>query len=188
MGDQVHGTLREDATIVALCQQGQVAQFAVLVERYQRLAVGLAYQLTRSREEAEDIAQEAFFRVYRKIDSGAEVNFLPLLRTVVTNLCLDRLRRLKSATKYMEKATVDDVTEFVTPEDETMGNLEHLLLKEAMARLPDMYREVIILHYSAGLSYDLVSQKLDQPMSIIKNRIFRGKKLLKEIYLELGGA
>jgi len=65
--------------------------------------------------------------------------------------------------------------------------MQHHLLREAMSKLPDMYREVIVLHYSAGLPYDLVAQKLDQPMSLVKNRIFRGKKLLKAIYLELGG-
>jgi RNA polymerase sigma-70 factor (ECF subfamily) len=177
----------EDHELVALCQQGHKAQFGVLVERYQRLVFGLVYQMTRSREEAEDIAQEAFLRVYQKMTTGAEIEFLPYVRTVATNLTLDRLRRRRSAKLYVEKSSDADVTEYRTPEKDAMACIEHQILRSAMAKLPDMYREVIILHYSAGLAYEQIAQKLDEPMSIVKNRIYRGKKLLKEIYIEMGG-
>jgi len=177
----------QDRELVALCRQGKTEQYGVLVERYQRLIFSIAYQLVRSREEAEDIAQEAFVKVYSRIASTADLDFLPYIRTTVTNLCLDRLRKQRTVSRYIATSREDDLTEHSTPETTLMHSVEQKLLQEAMARLPDMYREVLVLHYAAGHSYEAIAQILDQPMSIVKNRIFRGKKILREAYLQIEG-
>lgn len=177
----------QDRELVALCHRGKTAEYGILVERYQRLVWSIAYQLLRSREEAEDAAQEAFLKVYSRIASDADLDFLPYIRTTVTNLCLDRLRRQKTAARHLAAASEEELTEQRTPETTMMHSVEQRLLQDAVNRLPDMYREVLVMHYAAGHSYEAIAQMLDQPMSIVKNRIFRGKKILREIYLQVEG-
>ncbi|KAF0197658.1 MAG: RNA polymerase sigma-70 factor ECF subfamily [Bacillota bacterium] len=181
------GCLMQDRELVALCHRGKTAEYGILVERYQRLVFSIAYQLLRSREEAEDAAQEAFVKVYSRIISTADVDFLPYIRTTVTNLCLDRLRRQKTAARHLAAIKEEDLTEHSTPETSMMRSLAQQLLQEAVERLPDMYREILVMHYVAGHSYEAIAQIIDQPMSIVKNRIFRGKNILREIYLQIEG-
>ena len=177
----------QDRELVALCHQGQTAHYGVLVERYQRLVFSIAYQMLHGREEAEDTAQEAFVKVYARIASTADLDFLPYIRTTVTNLCLDRLRRQKTATRHLAATFEDELTEHSTPETTMMHTVEQQLLQDALNRLPEMNREILIMHYAAGHSYEAIAQMLDQPMSIVKNRIFRGKKILREAYLQVEG-
>lgn len=177
----------EDRELVVLCNLGQKEQYAILVERYQRLVFSVAYHLLRSREEAEDVTQEAFVKVYARIRSTTELDFLPYIRTTVTNLSLDRLRRQRTAIKHLAATTEEDTMDYTTPESELLHTFEQRLLQQAVDLMPEMYREVLILHYVAGHSYETIATLLDQPMSIVKNRIFRGKKILKELYLSAEG-
>lgn len=177
----------EDREVLLLCRQGNNDTYAVLVERYQRLVYSIAFHLLRNREEAEDAAQDAFIKVYRRIGSNPDLEFLPYIRTTVTNICLDRLRRNKTAARYLATTSEYEVTEHSTPESELMLTVDQRLLQQAVGCLPSMYREVIVLHYAAGHSYEAIAQMLDQPMSIVKNRIFRGKKILREIIAQQEG-
>ena len=128
----------QDRELVALCHRGKTAEYGVLVERYQRLVFSIAYQLLRSREEAEDAAQEAFVKVYSKIAVTADLDFLPYIRTTVTNLCLDRLRRQKTAARHLAATREDDLTEQSTPETTMMHSVEQQLVQDAVNQLPDM--------------------------------------------------
>lgn len=177
----------EDRELVALCHRGKSEQYATLVDRYQRLVFSIAYQLLRSKEDAEDVAQDAFVKVYARIRKADDVDFLPYIRTTVTNLCFDRLRRQKTAARHLRATSAEDLTEHNTPEAEVMLTVEQQMLRQAILRLPEMYREVLVMHYAAGQSYEAIAQVLDQPLSIVKNRIFRGKKILRELYVQIEG-
>ncbi len=177
----------EDQELVALCRQGQMQHFATLVNRHRRLIFGLAWHLLKSREEAEDACQEALLRVYRQLKQQTEIDFLPYTKRVLSNLCMDKLRRWQVEKKHLQHAPEDEAYCADTPEQEFVHRSEQQTLHLALQQLPAMYREVLVLHYAADLSYLQMMKRLDQPMSIIKNRLYRAKRLLKDAYLKLEG-
>lgn len=178
----------QDQELVALCRRGHMDKYALLVERHQRLVFGLALHLLRSREEAEDVAQEAFLRVYRQISQlQDDLDFLPYIKRVTSNLCMDRLRRRRTENKYLDYNQEIEIPDYQTPEQVAVRQAEQSALRQALDALPEMYREVLVMHYAGGLTYEKIAEALRQPMSIVKNRIYRGKKLLKDIYVRMEG-
>jgi RNA polymerase sigma-70 factor (ECF subfamily) len=163
------------------------ATYSVLVARYQRLAYSIAWQLLQNREEAEDVTQEAFVKVYSRLKAMPDLNFLPYLKATVANSCKDKLRRQQTAAKYQVMFVNPNEAEFPSPEDIVIELTQHRLLQKAIDSLPDMYRQVLILHYACEHSYEQIAELLNQPLSIVKNRIFRGKKLLRDAYLKIEG-
>lgn len=174
----------QDQELIALCRQGHIYKYALLVERYQKLIFGLALHLLRSPEEAEDITQETFIRMYQQIDSNSTIDFLPYAKRVASNLCLDRLRQRSIEAKYVSGTLPQEVIEEQTPERTTMEKAEKIVLRRALASLPNMYREVLLLYYGAELPYQQIADQLGVPLSIVKNRLYRGKRLLKDAYLQ----
>lgn len=177
----------QDKELVVLCHQGQTELYALLVERYQRLIFGLALQFLSSREDAEDATQEAFIRVYQRIEKNQDVDFLPYAKRVVANLCLDRLRRRQVETNYVARTHPTEVVEQQTPEGVVVEQDEKHTLQQALTSLPPMYREVLLFCYVSELPYQQIADKLGLPLSIVKNRIYRGKRLLKDAYLQKQG-
>ncbi len=177
----------QDKELVALCHQGQTAEYALLVERYQRLIFGLALQLLKSREEAEDATQEAFIRVYQQIEKNSNIDFLPYAKRVVANLCLDRLRRRQIEANYVAGTHPTEGIEHRTPERTILEQDEKQALRRALASLQPMYQEVLLLCYVAELPYQQIADRLQLPLSVVKNRIYRGKRLLKDAYLQKQG-
>ena len=178
----------DDRDLVVMFQSGNDSVFTTLVERHQRAVFGTAVQVLRSREEAEDVAQEAFVKVYQILRHGGTVEFLPYVRKIAANLALDRLRRLDVAARH-----IDNERRFIrnwheeSAEEVTLKRQEQQSVRELIERLPAMYREVIVLHYVAGLSYQEIAEHLGEPMTLVKNRLFRGKKLLKDSLVSQGG-
>lgn len=177
----------EDKKLVALCHQGQTVKYALLVERYQGLIYGLALQILRSKEDAEDAAQETFIRVYRQIEVNKDIEFLPYAKRVVANLCLDKLRRRQTESSYIARTHPNEVIEQETPEHIALAVDEKQTLRQALASLPPMYAEVLLLRYTGDLPYQQIAERLEVPLSIVKNRIYRGKRLLKDAYLQEAG-
>ena len=163
------------------------ATYALLVARYQRLIFSIAWQFLRNREEAEDATQQAFVNVYGRLKAMPDINFLPYLKSTVANLCKDELRRRNTTLKHQALYIDPTQTEHPSPEDTVIERTQHHLLQRAMDALPDMYREVLVLHYACEYSYEQIAEALNQPLSIVKNRIFRGKKLLRDVYLKIEG-
>lgn len=177
----------QDKELVALCHQGQTAKYALLVERYQRLIFGLALQLVKSREEAEDATQETFIRMYKQIEKNGDIDFLPYAKRVIANLCLDRIRRRQVEASYVARTHPAEAIEQQTPERTAVEQDEKRTLRQALANIPAMYQEILLLCYAAELPYQQIADRLGLPLSVVKNRIYRGKRLLKDAYLQKQG-
>lgn len=143
--------------------------------------------MLHNREEAEDATPQAFVNVCGRLKAKPDVNFLPYLKSTVANVCKDKLRRQKVTLKHQVLSTASTQTEHPSPEDAVITRTRHHLLQRAVDALPDMYREVLVLHYVCEYSYEQIAESLNQPLSIIKNRILRGKKLLRDVYLKIEG-
>jgi len=108
-----------DNELIRYCQQGDKDAFRNLVERYQNKIFWVAYQMVGNHEEARDISQEAFIRVYRSLDKfHLTSNFYTWLYRIVVNLCIDFLRKQKPNNKVVSFEEVGEVKNTDIPIDQ----------------------------------------------------------------------
>jgi RNA polymerase sigma-70 factor (ECF subfamily) len=177
-----------DRTLVDRARTGDDQAFDQLVRRYQHRVVTIARALGVEAAEVEDVAQEAFLRVYRGLAGfrGAST-FRTWLVQVVTNTA--RTHRRQRASRR-ETSTDEGEMSFV----ETLadpGNLEHATiardrLARALAALSPDLREAVVLRDVEGLEYREIAEVLHVPIGTVESRIFRGRARLRAALLEGG--
>ena len=185
----------EDAQIVRQVLRGKREAFSLLVERYQKPIFNFIYRFYGNYDLAQELTQETFLRCYqflKSYDPGRK--FSTWLYTVAKNLCIDELKKRKTA----RELPLDDAIDFVErrgadggPELDQQGQAirheEDVKLLAALQELPSAARTVLLLHYFQGLSYQEIGETLSLPVSTVKIRIFRAKKALLEKWKGLGG-
>src|SRR5690606_21499878 len=143
---------RADAELVRRSLAGDVDAFAGLVERYQRRAFFVAYHVIGDLEEARDVAQEAFLRLYRSLGSfDFARNFYTWFYRIVTNLAIDRLRKLGAA----RTSRLDDVVHGLpSPQDDQPGEHDErsAMVWSVLEQLDAKFRAVLVLRDIHGLS------------------------------------
>ena len=170
-------------------KKGDQNAFAEVVELYKDKIYHLCYRMLGNAHEAEDIAQEAFLRVYINIHSfDINKKFSTWLYRIATNLSIDRIRK-KKPDYYLdaEVAGTDGLTlysqvssDIAMPEKEVEAmELQEIIQKEIL-KLPDKYRSVIVLRYIEDLSLQEISEVLDIPVGTVKTRIHRGREALRK--------
>ena len=182
----------QDCSLIREAQGGSQAAFEQLVHTYDRAVLRLALRLTGSTSDAQDIHQEAFLRVYKKLDSFRfECSFGTWIYRIVTNICLDHLRR-NQARKRMNviEITDDDLLNQLS-DDRPGNNPERQLLdrelgahiSKALQRLTPRERMVFDLRHFEGLKLQSVSEILNASEGSIKMTFFRATRKLR---LQLG--
>lgn len=157
----------------------QPESFAKLVERYQNRMFNYAYRMTGSREDAQDLAQETFIRVYTHLESfRTEERFSPWIYRIATNLCLNHIKRRKRAATALPRLFFPE--ELESPEGHLEETEERQVLQGAILKLPDHYRAVILLRHVEELSYDEIAHALGMPLGTVKTRLFRARELLQD--------
>lgn len=168
-----------DYELVTKCLQGEQESFAELVSRYKKLIYSVVYYYIKDREEINDVSQEVFLRIYKSLASyNPQFKFSTWSVRIATNLCLDmiRKRRLNSVPiEEIEAVSKDEDT----PEKRYLGKERSAQIRKAIAELPEKYRTPIILYHQKGASYKEMADLLNQPMSIIKNRLYRARLILR---------
>lgn len=171
---------RSDYELVKDCMSGGREAFEELVTRYKKLAYSVIYKFTRDSEEVNDLSQEVFIKVYRSLEKyDPQYKFSTWLVKVATNICLDSVRRKKLNTVSLDELE-NRTGSANTPEDRFIRKEKSMAVRQAISGLPEIYRIPIILYHQKGMSYKEIADALDKPMSIIKNRIFRARLVLKE--------
>ncbi|MHB1132819.1 MAG: sigma-70 family RNA polymerase sigma factor [Chloroflexota bacterium] len=176
-----------DESLAERAGKGDQAAFAELVRRHQNGVYSLCYRLLGAPAEAEDLAQEAFLRLYRSLPHyRAGAPLWPWLRKLATNACLDALRKRKTATMPLDDLGQDGWQPQVGAADE-LPEVAYLSrearndVHEALLRLPPDYRAALVLRYLEDLSYQEVSEALGVPLSTVETRLFRAKKMLGQL-------
>lgn len=176
-----------DEVLMKHVQEGDSAAFQVLVTRYKGRIVGYLNRTVRNTELAEDIAQEAFLRVYTKAHTfRTSASFSAWFYRIATNLAINELRRKKRVRFVsMEKPIVSDSGDQFSREFEDEGeigpaeNLEQRELQAEVARavseLPMKYRVAFVLREVQGFSYQKISEVVGAPMGTIKSRVNRAR-------------
>ena len=166
---------RTDQELVKASLEGNRTAFAELVARHQDAVFGLAVSMTRNREDAADMAQEAFIRAYEKLgqynpDFSFKSWLLRICANQTKNLFRARMRRRRVEEAHGREAQITDASE---PDFEA--------LEAALARLPPKLRAPLRLKHMEGLSYEEVARVLGIGVSAAKMRTLRARSQLMEL-------
>jgi RNA polymerase sigma-70 factor (ECF subfamily) len=168
--------------------------FGQLIQRHQRAMFNIAYRMLGDREEAQDVAQEAFWRAYRGLAGFDQSRPLsPWLYRIITNLSLNRLRRNPPPSVSMDAPQGQrEDTEPLQVSDPAAGPRERLQraetqtqIRQAILGLAPADRAVIELRHYQGLSYEEIAAVLDTSLSSVKSRLFRARGKLRTELAEL---
>ncbi|MCR4439058.1 MAG: sigma-70 family RNA polymerase sigma factor [bacterium] len=172
---------------VVRCQRGDARAFKVLVERYQRLAYSVALGLVRCHDDALDLSQEAFIRAYQHIGLfDPERPFLPWFYQLLRNLCFNHLRARRAqrlqALEEAENDAVDlPIEQDYDPEVIVERNETAQRVWRAIGRLPDKYREIIVLRHFQQLSYAEMAALLFLPLGTVMSRCYHARRALRAL-------
>lgn len=169
-----------DTDLIQKCLAGDQDAFYELVVRYKKLIYSVVYNMIHDKQEVNDISQEVFIRIYKSLDRyNPEYKFSTWSVKIATNLCLDILRK-----KKIDSVSIDEIagvsSKADTPEIKYIKKEKSQIIREAVASLPEKYRVPIVLFHQNGLSYEEMAKVLNEPMTIIKNRLYRARLLLRE--------
>lgn len=171
----------DDSALMERVQQRDAEAFAVLVDRHSKRLVGYLSHMAGGRQRAEEVAQEAFLRVWNAADAYDDRGrFTPWLYRIATNLAISEARRRK---RWNER--VDRVRAFWRPDptpepaDTLQGRDEQAAVQAALATLPEEFRAAVVLREIEGWSYADVAGTLGVPEGTIKSRVNRGKAQLR---------
>ncbi len=172
--------------------------FEILVGRYKNAIVSFLFRFTGDFRTSEDLAQETFLRVFRKIhDYNSTAKFSTWLYTIASNLAKDEFkRRARHPAKSLDwKGGGDTTRDMPQAKADTTASvpdvrLEHDELRQnvnrALELLEERDREVLVLKDVQGLSYEEIAQVLELPMGTVKSRISRARLAFKDVWKKLG--
>jgi RNA polymerase sigma-70 factor, ECF subfamily len=175
---------QDDADIIRHCQRNSQEAFTALVEKYQERAFWVAYNMLGNREEARDVVQEAFVRVFRAIDRfNFNMSFYTWLYRIVSNLSIDQLRKFKRKRPVRLDDLGDMAGDF--PEDDSpSARIEESELKrevrEVLSELPPHYKAVLSLRDLEGLSCKEIAAVTGASYPTVRWRLHTARKLFKE--------
>jgi RNA polymerase sigma-70 factor, ECF subfamily len=166
--------------LIQRCLQGDELAWTIVVQRYRRKIFNVAYKFVGRHEEAEDLTQEIFLKVFKSLDTfDRRANFQTWLISVSRNLCIDHYRKVRQ-----ERQTIDrrvDASE-LSPASKAPGPIAALeqqdrvtLLREALAALPESLRRAVLMRDIQELSYQEIADRLRLPEGTVKSRINRGR-------------
>src|SRR5687768_2225156 len=166
--------------IIERCLNGDQAAWESIVRMYRRKVFNVAYKFVGRHDQAEDLTQDVFLKLYKSLDTfDRRANFQTWLVSVSRNLCIDHYRSVRK-----ERETIDrdvDPGE-LTPAAATVSPIAALeqadrvaLLKKAMAQLPPTLRSAVLLRDIQELSYQEIADRLHLPEGTVKSRINRGR-------------
>lgn len=174
-------TARDDEAI-RRCLAGDREAFGELVERYKRPLYAVAYRLLSDSGLAEDAVQETFLRAYRALGRFRQGDPLaPWLYRIATNLCHDLGRSRGRQAPGLDQDQMDRLADPADQPDEALARREtQRRVREAVAALPEKYRVLVVMAHQQGMSYEAICQATGEPLTVVKNRLYRARQMLKE--------
>lgn len=175
----------EEKDLVRLSLEGDEKAFGLLVEKYHRKVLSLAYGFTRDRETADDLAQEAFIKAYFNLPKFEfKSEFGTWLYRITINTIKDYLRKKER----MSKVTIQDIEERLLyqpnelrqRERETWEEDRRRIIHQSIRTLPEKYRIILTLRDVHGLSYENISQILKISPGTVDSRLHRARRMLRK--------
>ena len=176
-----------DAELIERCLQKDNSAWELIVGRYKRKVFHIGYKFTGRHDDAEDLTQEIFLKVFRSLEKfNRDADFSTWLSSVARNFCIDHYR----ASKREKEVLVEDALAYdLAPA--SSGNPYRALeakdrsgmVRRGLDQLPGKLREAVILRDLQGLSYQEMASRLALPEGTVKSRINRGREELARLLL-----
>lgn len=176
--------------LVIRSQKGDVNAFEELVARYERKVYSIAYRFTGNKEDAYDLAQEAFLRAYQSLKNFKNnASFSTWISKIISNICIDQLRKIKRNPQtsldeeiWLEEGSVTKQIQDGGPTPEQIIENKELkkYLQGLILQLNPEYRMVIVLRDIYGYSYEEIAEMMDCSLGTVKSRLNRARKALKQ--------
>ncbi len=168
--------------LVRRAQAGDAEAFGALVTAHQQFVYNLAWRALGNSEEAEDAAQEAFVRAWLALPNfRGQAQFRTWLYRIVTNLCCNRLPRLRRDLAALGEAEVLNVPAEQPHglEDELEAGERRAFLHAQIESLPESYRVLVLLRFQQGLPYEEIATVLSLPLGTVKTGLHRARARLR---------
>lgn len=175
-----------DEDLIERFQKGDLYAYDLIVKRYKDQLLNFVYRFVGNQEEAEDIVQETFLRVYRKRHAYKRVaKFSTWIYTIAGNLSRTELRRRKRRKLFSitdlgyEDRDYEISDEDFNPENQVDGVIKEEIIQKEIDQLSPKFRQVIILRDVQELSYEEISKIIKVPIGTVKSRVNRGRLKLQ---------
>src|SRR5262245_26228597 len=179
------------ATLLERCRQGDELAWERLVRQHQARLYALVHHYVGNSDDAHDLTQEVFVRIYRNLDACTEEkHFIPWTIRIARNACIDHLRRRK-ARPPAHDVPVDEMVDLAShgprPDEALLADDRKRLVHLALRQLSELSREIILLKDIQELSLEEIATMLDVPIGTVKSRCNRARIELARKIVTLSG-
>lgn len=192
----------DDLTLVKRVRSGDQRAFRTLVERYQKKVYAVALGMLKDKEEAMDVAQEAFVKVYKYLDHfKGDSSFYTWLYRITVNICIDVIRKKgggRSEDVEFDESIAHDTSEAqigalgtrlgTNPQKSALRRELADKIQEALEQIPEKHRAILLLREIEGMSYEDLAETLKIPKGTVMSRLFHARAKVQKIlseYLDL---
>jgi RNA polymerase sigma-70 factor (ECF subfamily) len=182
-----------DGELITKAIGGRADSFEELVKRYQRPITGYVFRMLGDYESSLDVTQEVFIKVYNSLHKySAEYKFSTWLYRIAHNAAIDHMRRNSVNAQSLEAENADGTYQLQvesgrpSPEQDHERTEWRAEIDAVVKLLPSAYRDLILLRHSRDLSYDEIADVTGLPLGTVKNRLFRAREMMRNIFIERG--
>lgn len=182
-----------DVELIAKAIGGREDGFEELVRRYQRPITNYVFRMLNDYDASLDVTQEVFIKVYNSLNRySSEYKFSTWLYRIAHNAAIDYIRRRSPNEQSIETENKDGAYQLQiespnpTPEQDRERSEWRTEIEAVVKCLPSVYRELILLRHAQDLSYDEIAEITNLPLGTVKNRLFRAREMMREIFIERG--
>jgi RNA polymerase sigma-70 factor (ECF subfamily) len=176
-----------DEALVAQVKQGKIAAFETLAARYEKKVYSLAWRLTGNREDAGDLAQEAFVKAWRSMGGfRGDAAFGTWMTSIVTNLWRDELRKRHTAYEALDERLDQIPSAEAGPETLYERKERSEGIQALINDLDPEYRLILVLRDAEGYAYRDIADMTGLPLGTVKSRISRARTRMKELLKAAG--
>ncbi|CAN5466104.1 sigma-70 family RNA polymerase sigma factor [soil metagenome] len=182
-----------DGELIVGFIDGRADGFEELVRRYQRPITSYVFRMLGEYESALDVTQEVFIKVYNSITKySPEYKFSTWLYRIAHNAAVDHMRRNSITPQSIETENADGTYQIQIESRNPSPEQDHERREwrgeiDAVVRcLPNAYRDLILLRHSRDLSYDEIAEVTGLPLGTVKNRLFRAREMMREMFIDRG--
>lgn len=182
-----------DGELVINAVAGRSDGFEELVRRYQRPITSYVYRILGDYESSLDVTQEVFIKVYNSLTKySSEYKFSTWLYRIAHNAAIDHMRRNSMNALSIEAENSDGTyqlqieSQLPSPEQDHERGEWRIEIEAVVKCLPPTYRDLILLRHSRELSYDEIAEVTGLPLGTVKNRLFRAREMMRQVFVERG--
>ena len=177
----------EDSRNIKAALKGDQVAYRVIMKKYHDQVYNLLYRMVHTKDEVEDLTQEAFIKAFNSLQNfNEEFAFSTWLYKIATNNCIDYIRKRKLKTFSIDKPISSKDGEYsfeipdstFVPDRSMIENQRSRVIQDAVNSLPEKYRTVILMRHTEDKDYQEIADELQLPLGTVKAHIFRAREIL----------